>query len=350
MSHSHLATITQLICPFTSAPHATLRFLAAGVYDAVALEKWDWDRLSSLRPIVKTKSFDIRTVKSSDGTWLIAKCARNPTESTRSSLRNQFLALQEIHQETGAALGASVPFPLFLREDANILIMSQIPGVPLNALLRQKANRAIGWPHYRTLHETGRAVGCWLKKFHSATSSVAETHVYRDYMNDMEVVYSKSRSLGISEVVLRQVREVQSRLSSAQENAAVRMAASHGEFLPQNILINKLEVGVVDFDTFNSARSVHRDLATFLAYVGLLAAKAKYSRTALLAVAEGFLGGYGNDFNLQLLQGEFLKCTLELAYDSNSATLSRLTARRIEGALTNAVSSILADANTVRLF
>jgi hypothetical protein len=38
MSHVHLATITQLICPFTSAPHRTLRFLAAGVYDAVALK------------------------------------------------------------------------------------------------------------------------------------------------------------------------------------------------------------------------------------------------------------------------------------------------------------------------
>jgi hypothetical protein len=193
-------------------------------------------------------------------------------------------------------------------------------------------------------------VGCWLKKFHSATSRPPAAHVHRDYMNEIEVVYSKSRSLGISEAVLNRLREVQSRLSSAQENASVRKAGSHGEFLPQNILISKLEVGVVDFDTFSWARSVHRDLATFLAYVGLLAAKIKYSRTALRALAEGFLGGYGNAFNLQLLQSEFLKCTLELAYDSNSANLSRLSARRIEGALTNAVSSILADPNTVRLF
>jgi hypothetical protein len=161
--------------------------LAAGMYDAVALTKWEWDRVFSVRPIVKTKSFDIRTVKSSDGTSLIAKCARKPTESTRSSLRNQFLALQEIHQETGAALGASVPFPLFLREDESVLIMSQIPGVALNALLRQKANRRKS----RTLHQTGKAVGCWLKKFHSATSCPPEAHVDRDYMNDMEVVYRR---------------------------------------------------------------------------------------------------------------------------------------------------------------
>jgi hypothetical protein len=51
------------------------------------------------------------------------------------------------------------------------------------------------------------------------------------------------------------------------------MAASHGEFLRQNIMISKTEVGVVDFDTFRSAGSVHRDIGTFLAYVGLLAGK-----------------------------------------------------------------------------
>jgi len=130
----------------------------------------------------------------------------------------------------------------------------------------------------------------------------------------------------------------------------VRMAASHGEFLPQNIMISKTEVGVVDFETFSSAGSVHRDLATFLAYIGLLTGKAKYSRTALLGLAHGFVDGYGNDFNLQLFQGEFLKCTLELACESNSATLSRLSTRQIDGALTKALSSISADADTVRLF
>jgi hypothetical protein len=193
-------------------------------------------------------------------------------------------------------------------------------------------------------------VGGWLKKFHSATSSPPKAHVHGDYMNEMQVVYSKSRSRGISQAVLTQVRDVQLRLSSVQQNASVRMAASHGEFLPQNIIINKTEVGVVDFDTFRSAGSVHRDLAAFLAYIGLLSGKAKYSRTALLGLAQGFVDGYGNDFNLQLLQSEFLKCTLELACESNSATLSRLSTRRIEGALTKALSNISADADIVRLF
>jgi hypothetical protein len=37
-------------------------------------------------------------------------------------------------------------------------------------------------------------------------------------------------------------------------------------------MISKTEVGVVD-DTFRSAGSVHRDIGTFLAYVGLPAEK-----------------------------------------------------------------------------
>jgi hypothetical protein len=54
---------------------------------------------------------------------------------------------------------------------------------------------------------------------------------HRDYMNEMKVAYSKARARGISEVVLSKERELQSRLKSAQENASVRLAASHGEFL-----------------------------------------------------------------------------------------------------------------------
>jgi hypothetical protein len=122
----------------------TLRFLAAGLYDADALKQWEYDRVFSVRPIIKTKSFDIRKINSSDGTWLIAKSARRPTDKTRSSLRHQFLALQELHRKTGAALGTSVPLPLFLREDESVLMMSLIPGLPLHALLRQKANRTLG--------------------------------------------------------------------------------------------------------------------------------------------------------------------------------------------------------------
>jgi hypothetical protein len=217
MSHAHLATISHLICPLTTSPHSTLRFLATGVYDAVALRKRECDRVFSFPPIVQTKSFDIRKVKSADGTWSIAKCARQPTEKTRSSLRWQLLALQEIHQKTRGAFGASVPFPVFLREDESVLMMSEIPGIPLDAMLRRKANWATAWGQCRTLHRTGKAVGHWLKMFHSATSSPPKAHVHRDYMNEMQVVYSKSRSRGISEAVLSQVREVQSGLSSAQE-------------------------------------------------------------------------------------------------------------------------------------
>jgi hypothetical protein len=46
--------------------------------------------------------------------------------------------------------------------------------------------------------------------------------------------------------------------------------------------------------------------------------------------------------HLQLLQIEFLKCTLELAYESNSGTLSRFGTQRIEGALTKALNNISA--------
>jgi hypothetical protein len=66
-----------------------------------------------------------------------------------------------------------------------------------NAFLRQKAN-CVKWRRSRTLQETGTAVGGWLEKIHSATSSVAETHVHRHYMNEMEVVYSKSRFLSFA--------------------------------------------------------------------------------------------------------------------------------------------------------
>jgi thiamine kinase-like enzyme len=98
------------------------------------------------------------------------------------------------------------------------------------------------------------------------------------------------------------------------------MAASHGEFLPQNILIHGSRVGVVDFETYSGAAPVTRDLATFLTYIKMLEPKGiKYSHKTLKELARSFLEGYGNNFNIPHLRLQMIDVMLEILYHRESA-------------------------------
>ena len=262
--------------------------------------------------IASTSSFDIRRVKCADGQFLVAKCAKKMTESTDRSLRRQFAALHELRSLPYGVLRDSVPEPVLFDEENGVLIMTVLPGSSFNTMLRSRANVVLGAFWRTRLHRIGYKVGEWLSRFHLATVSRPLRHVHHEFIAELEANLVRCGRQGISDEVLRRVRDRAKATSALQEGKPVYAAGSHGEFLPQNVLVRGVDIAVVDFDTYASGTPVYRDLSVFLAYLRLLASKPKYSRTAVNAVVGGFTIGYGNRFDPELLQLHLLKAVCEI--------------------------------------
>jgi hypothetical protein len=138
-----------------------------------------------------------------------------------------------------------MPEPLFLNEEDGTLVMSMLPGVSLNSILRWQGNVILGPLCCGRLREIGHAVGSWLSKFHAATVSEPKRHVHDEFLNQLDRNLACCGGLEISGEVLRRVRDRAEQLSANLNGSPIPSAGSHGEFLPQNVLVQGTGIGVV---------------------------------------------------------------------------------------------------------
>src|SRR5262249_36044830 len=148
---------------------------------------------------------------------------------------------------TGEVLAGSIPHPIAFREKECVLLLTGIPGVSLEEKLHWYANVALGWPNLAKMRGIGGSVGDWLKRFHHCTAAESQAHNSYENLTRLDRNISLSRQVGISRAVLEHVRNRAEVVSNSLHGVLVCAAAAHGDFIPQNILIDELRVGVVDF-------------------------------------------------------------------------------------------------------
>lgn len=287
------------------------------------------------RLLARTEAFEIRITESVDGYLLAVKSAREASDTTRDSLRRQFNALQEIDSKSSGALRDSIPYPVLLRDD--MMVTTALPGEQVSKLLRRRANSLTGWQNLDVLRCAGRRLGEWLSKFHSLTRSPSQIFRSAEYLKDLENNLAAARNADISEAVLNQIGAKAEEISSQCMGKELAMAACHGEFLPQNILILEDQVAVVDFDTYSAAGPIYNDLAMFVGYVALLCSKKKYSSRAMIALAESVLSGYSADFVPMILRLFVINAMLGIATHPQSEALEDADRQAIQRALADAV-------------
>ena len=281
--------------------------------------------------VAKTKSFVIRRVASDDGALLIAKYPRILTGSSRQALERQFRALNELRFALDDTLRSSVPRPI--QHSDRMLLTTFVPGVNLRDVLRLRANALTGCANKQYLAAIGRNVGTWLRKFQAATKARNVDDVFGTYLVQLEANARRCLARGFADIPLSKVLTHARSVIAAPQKGYTEISASHGDFLPQNILIDGSKVGVVDFDNYSSAAPVCLDLATLLAYVSLLAAKREYSRRALTFFSQGLLFEYRRELIYQLVSKLFLlnatlrimvEMAIQVLADSNVASSSRV--------------------------
>lgn len=314
------------------------------------LQVFDLLSSGSLLQRIASRHGEVATfrVRTPQGNSLVAvKHLRLKGQRAQESLRSEFLTLRELQRVLGEPLRRTVPRPLLLLENEGTIFLSFVPGVSLDAILRRDANFLTSWLNIvgsRRLEGSGSRIGEWLTTFHDATATVDETFDHQRFCVELDSLMASCAPLGFSLSALATVRAAALDLSASSSGCAVSAAATHGDFVPQNVLLDDGQPSIVDFASYSSSGPVYTDVAHFLGYLMILARKRLYSRSTVESVARRFLSGYSRALNQSLLRLYLVRAILRIIADGNRQTSSGSTQTTLDllsSILHNGVTGLL---------
>ena len=255
---------------------------------------------------------------SEEGASVLVKRITYPGTPARiaEAITREFRALSRIEACAGGRLRGSFPLPLLALPDANALVMSKLPGVSLSAVLHRKANRLTG-PFWRAhLCDVAHRTGRWLAEFHEATRQAPILFDAVLYLNALDQSLEQLASAGLGPVARREIFEQARHVSEKVSGCDASTAARHGDFLPQNIMVDDGRVAVVDFSDFSERGVIYEDIGDMVAYLSRLETDRFYSQASLAAIVRSFMAGYAYPFSSDLLKLHVLKQMINVAADS----------------------------------
>jgi hypothetical protein len=237
--------------------------------------------------------------------------SRSPAAATATVVR-EFNALDMLSRRLEPELNASIPRAFFVIPDSSILLLERLEGVPLSNLLKRDANRLTGLLRGERACRAGFLAGQWLRQFHDATRQPPILHDHQAYVADLTRQLQRCEKIGLDSAA-EEILGIASRASQQADRKCLSAAARHGDFIPQNILVNPSSVAVIDFENFSEQDAVYQDLGTFIAYLTMLEGRPVYSARALRAMTASFRAGYGQPDQDRMLDLYVLKAQITTA-------------------------------------
>jgi len=245
---------------------------------------------------------------------VVVKRTCPPTPSAVEALQREYATLQKLVEDIGGQLGDTLPRPLMF--SGTHMVVTMLSGTQLHKELKHIANVVRGPLKRNALETIGERVGEWLRKFHELTSAGSLPHDHQEFGAEID---KRIAQCGVRDATLARVREVSLEMSQSIEGTMIPAAFSHGDFIPQNILVRKESVAVVDFANCSEQAPIYEDVAHFLGYVALLKTNLMYSPDALQSLASGFQAGYAWVLDPELLRLFLFKAMLRMISDSPPA-------------------------------
>lgn len=211
---------------------------------------------------------------------------------TDTRLRRECRALRVLQSRLGPEMVQSLPVPLGAHDNDSVLVVTGVAGVPLARVLMREANWLTGPVRMRRLKAVGTAAGDWLRRFHDATSRTPMPHDHDRFCHGLARALHRLGARAGTEG-LAELQAQLTRASGQLDGVLLETAAGHGDFLPQNILVQRDRVAVVDFEGYRPRQAVHRDVGHMLAYSMMLERQRRYHGGALRAFANAFAHAYG---------------------------------------------------------
>lgn len=228
----------------------------------------------------------------SDGTQQTIVVKHWPLREHRDRTSLEFGNLTKARSMLREGLRRSVPEPLFVLPALGILVTRKIPGTPLAQSFKKYGNRFCGPFRSAAVAEKARQAGVWLKNFQDATQAEPIVFNRSCFLAEVEKRLPLLEHKGFKPQLGREILDKVALQSTRFQGRLTPAAARHGDFIPQNILIQDDRVGIVDFEAFAERKSVYYDPCMFLGYLLLLRTRAPYHPGSLDRARLAFLAGF----------------------------------------------------------
>ena len=254
-------------------------------------------------------------------------------EATARNVTREFATLTRVHEALRHHPRLFTPRPIACYPDLLALVTQRVEGEPLTRVL----SKLRGAPSTRTVHEVGevmRNVAAWLKTYQ--TTEASGPPIALDRMR----AYLDARlrplvELGVCSSSMREdLLRYFDRLACEVPDGELAAVPVHGDFSPENVIIERGCVSVLDF-TMARHGARYLDLAHMFMHVELLKARPWFRPAALDCQATALLSGFDRTlqmdralFDLLLLQN--VVCfVLQTAQMNVSGLPARLLAQHV---------------------
>jgi aminoglycoside phosphotransferase (APT) family kinase protein len=216
----------------------------------------------------------------------------------RRNLVREFDALTKVYATLRRQEGLQAARPVACYPDLETLVTERIPGITLRHMLHRGAVWWAATANVRRLEAVAFAIGRWLRAFQAAEShdTTVSVNSLRTYLDERLATLVTRRWLGISDRQRAALLDYFDTRASRLTTADLIEARSHGDFNPENIIVNGGNVGVVDF---SMSQPAPRLLDVTHLYVGLdvLRRRPWYRPAALAGAMAALLEGYDPDLH-----------------------------------------------------
>jgi Ser/Thr protein kinase RdoA (MazF antagonist) len=227
--------------------------------------------------------------------------ALRPGEDARDEVNREFGILSELHARYGAELGHSVPRALGVAPEMATIIIEKLPGENLESVLKRNAHLLSSRRAHHLLEQVMRDLGRWLRRFHRATGEGLGQFDAGVYQADLKMLLATCVGSGVSGATARAVLTSVEHALGRAGRPSIPVARSHGDFLPQNVLVDGEHVAVVDFASSRRGISVYGDLGSMLASLVMLGKYPIYPSMSVLSLRDAFLDGYAEARHRELI-------------------------------------------------
>ena len=251
------------------------------------------------------------------------------TPEAEARIQHEYEALCELRKSLSPQLLRTVPEPLAVFPDAKAIVLTKLPGARLSSILKCEANLLTGSLRHARMALLGRLAGNWLFQMHQETRKEAVRFNTDSFLESLDSRLDRCRKLGIAEPVVSGLLGWVEQVAAQMDGCALPAAARQGDFTPQNILVERNQLGIVDFENFASQNPIYEDVATFMAYIVALSTFPYYSRGALRALVQSFAQAYGSKSDEAFLQLYFARALIVLISETNRERLTWYSQQRL---------------------
>ena len=256
----------------------------------------------------------------------------------------EFENVQELWRLSGDRMRRTLPRPLALLPEIGAAVFERVPGLPLSNFLRIHGNRLTGRLRRSAIQRIGWEAGRWLRELHAKSDPHLVLYDAQPHLAKLAYWLCRALQGGLDRTVAIEVWSSATIAANRNRSVPIPYSQVHGDFIPQNIIVQHDRIGVIDFGSYRGPEAVYEDLGLFLANCHLIATNWVYSPVMADDLQAAFLDGYGDGLNRDWLYLYVMKSMAMIFADQ---CVPRRTGRQHVRKLERIQSRLLEEARDV---